>query len=536
MENMNNTSGEIGQSTKVTPENLDKLVTNVVKLLLAKGVTVATAESCTGGLLSELITSVPGASRVFEIGVCTYSNKIKHEYLGVPKALFKQYGAVSRQVALAMVRGLKKQSQADICVSVTGIAGPGGGTAEKPVGTVYVGVCCGTKQIVKLLKLWELSDKSRDNIRLHTAYSIFDFLYQMLAAMPDKLPESEKPSGRKKKGGFQGFVQGLIPWRGDTPLQAVKKVIFLVAIIVFSVCLYLIADYYWSNYKSRNKYGEIQDQYRTALTMNTEPEGEGANAGTPESVKKWTMNEGAKLLLERNKDTVGYIDIPDTNISYPVLQRRREDGNEYYLHKDIDKENAKAGAIFLDWRNYFDYVVDGKKVLENSQNLVIYGHNMGDGSMFGQLKNYKNDSSFYSKHPVINLSSNYESYTYKIFAYFIVDSEDESDTKFDCWNYLNFDNEEVFYEYVNNAKRRALAFNDVDVKYGDQLLTLSTCNGEFDTARLIVMARLVRDGEDPYEGTQETEKNPNILWPEIYYKWNDNNYDPDAEFEPYGVG
>ena len=103
MKNTDRNNGEIGQTNEVTPDNLDKLVTDVVKLLLIKGVTIATAESCTGGLLSELITSVPGASKIFEIGVCTYSNKIKHEYLGVPKNLFKHYGAVSGQVALAMV-------------------------------------------------------------------------------------------------------------------------------------------------------------------------------------------------------------------------------------------------------------------------------------------------------------------------------------------------------------------------------------------------------------------------------------------------
>lgn len=129
MKNTDRNNGEIGQTNEVTPDNLDKLVTDVVKLLLIKGVTIATAESCTGGLLSELITSVPGASKIFEIGVCTYSNKIKHEYLGVPKNLFKQYGAVSRQVALAMVAGLQKQSGADICISVTGTAGR---AAERP--------------------------------------------------------------------------------------------------------------------------------------------------------------------------------------------------------------------------------------------------------------------------------------------------------------------------------------------------------------------------------------------------------------------
>ena len=230
---------------------------------------------------------------------------------------------------------------------------------------------------------------------------------------------------------------------------------------------------------------------------------------------------------------MGYINIPDTVISYPVVQRRSEDGNDYYMDKNIDKEEAKAGTIFLDWRNNFDYVVNGTKVMENSQNLVIYGHDMKDDSMFGSLGYYKDSYGYYSDHPIIELSSNYETYQYKIFAYFIVDAEDETETKFDCWNTLDFENEEQFYEYVNNARKRALTLNDVDVRYGDQLLTLQTCNGMFDTARLFVMARMVREGEDPYEGTDNVRDNENILWPSIYYNWNENNYDPDAEFEGY---
>ena len=104
-------------------ESDSNLQTETGRLLAEKGLTLSIAESCTGGMVSHLITSVPGASKIFEIGVCTYSNKIKHEYLGVPKSMFKQYGAVSRQVALAMVAGLQKQSGADICISVTGTAG-----------------------------------------------------------------------------------------------------------------------------------------------------------------------------------------------------------------------------------------------------------------------------------------------------------------------------------------------------------------------------------------------------------------------------
>ena len=149
--------------------DLDKSVTAVVELLKQKKLTIATAESCTGGLLSELITSVSGASEVFELGICTYSERIKHEFLGVPVEEIEEYGVVSAQVALSMVRGLKKRSGADICVSVTGIAGPSGGTPEKPVGTVYIGFDICGEQYTMLPELWELDDLSRDNIRRSAA-------------------------------------------------------------------------------------------------------------------------------------------------------------------------------------------------------------------------------------------------------------------------------------------------------------------------------------------------------------------------------
>ena len=153
--------------------DLDKSVTSVVELLKQRNLTISTAESCTGGLLSEMITSVSGASEVFELGICTYSERIKHEFLGVPMEEIEKYSVVSEQVALSMVRGLKKRSDADICVSVTGIAGPSGGTPEQPVGTVYIGFDICGEQFVMLPKLWELEDRSRDNIRRYAAYFAF---------------------------------------------------------------------------------------------------------------------------------------------------------------------------------------------------------------------------------------------------------------------------------------------------------------------------------------------------------------------------
>jgi nicotinamide-nucleotide amidase len=98
---------------------------------------LATAESCTGGLVAELITAVPGSSALFERGFVTYSNLAKQEMLGVPKATIEQYGAVSEQTAIAMALGALKHSHAHMSVAITGIAGPDGGSADKPVGTVW---------------------------------------------------------------------------------------------------------------------------------------------------------------------------------------------------------------------------------------------------------------------------------------------------------------------------------------------------------------------------------------------------------------
>ena len=153
--------------------NIEKIVTEVVELLKKRMLTISTAESCTGGLLSQLITSVSGASEVFELGICTYSERIKHEFLGVPMEEIEKYDVVNEQVALSMVKGLKERSGADICISVTGIAGPGGGTPEKPVGTVYIGFDICGEQFVCLPKLWELEDRSRENIRYAAAAFAF---------------------------------------------------------------------------------------------------------------------------------------------------------------------------------------------------------------------------------------------------------------------------------------------------------------------------------------------------------------------------
>jgi len=133
---------------------------------------VATAESCTGGLIAAAITDVAGASAVFGYGLVTYSNEAKQTILGVKKETLTTFGAVSEECAYEMVEGLKKVSGADCAVSVTGIAGPGGGSVEKPVGLVYMGLAWKDKIYVKK----NLFQGSRDEIRQQTVKTVFAFI------------------------------------------------------------------------------------------------------------------------------------------------------------------------------------------------------------------------------------------------------------------------------------------------------------------------------------------------------------------------
>ncbi len=133
----------------MAPAIIDRPWVLAGRLLKAKGLTLSAAESCTGGLLSSLITDVPGSSDYFIGSVVAYGNEVKIDKLGVRPATLKRYGAVSGQTAREMALGVKEALKTDASVSITGIAGPGGGSARKPVGTVFICVFCEERLIVK---------------------------------------------------------------------------------------------------------------------------------------------------------------------------------------------------------------------------------------------------------------------------------------------------------------------------------------------------------------------------------------------------
>ncbi|HRR76101.1 MAG TPA: class B sortase [Ruminococcus sp.] len=214
------------------------------------------------------------------------------------------------------------------------------------------------------------------------------------------------------------------------------------------------------------------------------------------------MTERAKYFKTINPDIAGWIKIANTQVDYPIVldpgeieENSKFYGPEYYipdsyyLDHDLDGSYLRCGSLFFDYRNVF-----GSDEEEQSENLIIYGHNMANNSMFGSLRRYRQDYSFYDVSPFVELSSNYRDYDYVIFA-FLITSGNYEGNDFVYWNMEELDDKKDFDFYVDRCKKSAMLDTGVDVQYGDKLLTLSTCYADEDNSRFLVVARRLRDGE-----------------------------------------
>lgn len=158
-------------------ENIRELSRQIVEVCTERGLKVATAESCTGGMISAAITSVPGSSAVIELGVCSYSNRIKQELLKVSEQTLDKETEYSVDCAEEMADGVLKLSRADFAVSTSGIAGPSGDTEDDPVGTVYIGVCSEERSTIER---FVFPDMGRDNIRAAATEKALSMLLKLI--------------------------------------------------------------------------------------------------------------------------------------------------------------------------------------------------------------------------------------------------------------------------------------------------------------------------------------------------------------------
>ncbi|MBQ1920909.1 MAG: class B sortase, partial [Ruminococcus sp.] len=216
-------------------------------------------------------------------------------------------------------------------------------------------------------------------------------------------------------------------------------------------------------------------------------------------------------LLAINPEIVGWIYINDTKIDYPVLWHKSDDMySQYYLNHNYKGDWDSYGTIFLDYRD-----LDGT----DSKNVVMHGHHMNDGSMFGNLMSYAGMSGnldFYGEAPIIEFDTPKADGKYKIISVFKTNT---LSSQGEFFNYLraDFQNEKDFMNYVYDVRVRSLINCPVDVNEDDELITLSTCSYEFTNFRTVVVARRVRIGEKAEVDTSKASINDNAVWPEVYY-------------------
>ena len=218
-----------------------------------------------------------------------------------------------------------------------------------------------------------------------------------------------------------------------------------------------------------------------------------SNGGITDKSREW---------LRRNKDYIGWLRIDGTFVDYPVMMDPGETEagdplygpeahvpNSFYLDHNWDRSFYRDGAIYMDCKDTFD----GSDI-EQSENLVIYGHNMANGAMFGTIRRYRQDNGFFYDSPFIELSNLYKEYGYVVFSFFVTPGSYNA-TDFTYWNMEELDSKEDYDAYVKHCIDNSQVETGVDVQYGDQLLTLSTCYADYDNSRFIVVARRMREGE-----------------------------------------
>ena len=323
----------------------------------------------------------------------------------------------------------------------------------------------------------------------------------------------EEEAGRKKPNIFVRVLSAIFPVKGDGVGESVRKIIFDIAVVAFVISggsvLHDILD---ETIQDKVVDTQIAEDYKEFEEDKTFEEIRGMINLSDNQIKviedeKPGIQASFLELYAQNSDIVGWIrvgskDDPIININYPVVQA---EDNEYYLDHTFKKEVSKRGTIYADYRNKFD---NG----ELSANTILYGHNMWNGdTMFAKLSRYydggtvrgeSNDRlEFYRNHPTLTFNTLYENAEWKVFACVLFNTQEKLGEVYPYINIHDFPNAGSFNTFILDIMDRSVLWTDVDLQYGDQILTLSTCyypyQKENADTRVAVFARKVREGENP---------------------------------------
>lgn len=261
-----------------------------------------------------------------------------------------------------------------------------------------------------------------------------------------------------------------------------RKLIVVCCSLIAVACLGYFGIYNWYNIRTADTYKQLSE------LKDREP----AASSAPAPVIHYTADETQstpppvldeyKNLLNKNKRLIGWVKIDDTNIDYPVMQTT---DNEYYLDHNLNQEYDKNGSIFMD---------KDCDVLKPSTNFILYGHHMKSGQMFGSLSLYS-DQSYYEKHPYIQFDTIYEKGLYEIMYVFRSRVYSEDEIVFKYYQFIDAQSEQEFDSYMNDMAEMSLYDTGVTASFGDQLLTLSTCDYQEKNGRFVVVAKKVTTKE-----------------------------------------
>lgn len=301
----------------------------------------------------------------------------------------------------------------------------------------------------------------------------------------------EKNTENEISAESSGFIGRFLPVKGDSVAEIIRKIIFIVAVVVFIGAGIMLVSTLVQSKNALSDKEEVKGIITTTVATTMDEEGNVVTiAPTEEEVAQHNFNV-AEHFKSINEDYIGYLELPGCDIFEPVMQSDESDRSYYLTHTYYGGVN-KAGAIYADVRCTVSEEY-------TSPNLVLYGHNQEDGTMFGNLKLYKNDIEFYRENPVVKFSPEFETGEYLIYGYFVTHiypSQDSNGVVFHYQDYIETMNDEnTFNWYQEMVQERNQIISPVDVKFGDKLLCLSTCSNEFSNSRFVVFARKLRDGE-----------------------------------------
>lgn len=466
----------------------------VVALLKDSEKKIATAESCTAGLLSGKLTEVPGASQVFECGIAAYSADIKRQVLGVPESVLEAQGAVSPETASAMAIGARRVGNADIGIGITGVAGPDP-SEGKEVGTVYVALADERRVWVKKIFTGHGAE-DREHIRNMATLYALDMSRRYLEAWPGVMAGGQL----LEKVQHTDEVGYKVPKVRSKSRYWIWVALILALLIVLGMWIFAT----WVDpYLKEKKFQELWSIYMQENVPDELPEG-AEELKLPSGILSQFV-----LLYQMNPDVRGWLTIDDSNINYPVTENPTAG---YYENHDYDGKTSSYGV---------PHVVDGTSFTQGKNNraLVIYGNNTDNGMMFSQLSEYTK-LSFLKEHPLIEFNTLFRESDYKVFAVMLVQDGDTDENAFD-YTVDTFGSEDDFVEYVAQIRQRSLFDTPVDVLSGDDLLMLTTpIEHSFDKARIVVVARRVRAGEDKENDLSKAYVNRSVLMPAAWQEAN----------------